>query len=1273
MRPSHFLSRLRPLRRRAFIALLALLVALPLATPAAHAGEDDFDFAQALAGIGQATGDKAYFEYARKVLRGMLQAPGATDEQKDLAAYGMARLSSDEARGALARAGVPFKDLVKLFEDACDALEAFVSKYPKHPRANEARLQIGTTRLGFAQFVKDSLLGDGDEMELRGTTAVEVQSAARSFVESAGKHFDNLRQGYNGANPTDLQLIAHYNWVLCQHYKALVEPACSSAARKALELAAVELETFVFDYDGTLIAVYAQDISGLNFAEIGKCAREESERESAYRSALSWFDTCMQTPNESPEHLEVITRGFFHYARTCLEIREMGGVNYLRVGVTNVSPMLDRYPDARLKDNGVRAWIELGKIHAARQSYDQAISVLDEAATFAKTGGMPALEALANREIAKVVENATGSLDVDADIMIRIGNARMADERWADAIAMFQQALAALPRTRENLDKLVDLWKRLSSCYSSLGDDLGAALSLDPIHELWQDGVAPRSTRENDPNLIEYGNLRLAAIARWKRMADETKSTALEERFKAMRSAFAGDYPGHPQEKVGVWNEALDLLQQGSKAKGGERERLLKRAAELLKQVAKDATNQKQDDAWAYQARVANMLGDNAGVLRVHQEATAYWATPEAMQQVAEHESIRKRREDARGELVFWAATALVDQKKWDDVLQMLDGYHGTYGAWRTAKKDSNDFTFYSGTMAYMVEAYLGKDDIENAIDWFRRLLRVAPESSRLPIITQRLASFYNDQAKGIEDRLRTLIAESGTLKGQFTTTEKTYYLKAGARNAAGQELRRLKDKIKAYDEVKAKGEDPLRILKISETEYKADKKRAEELEGTVERLAPEIEQLSKEMTTITARRDEIQAQLNAGRDELYEPRRRAAEFYYELWSAQKEGDSPTPTENVRVFADLYRRAALLRPDVEENWSRARELYESYLARPDAKGEQKQEAMGELGGIYYRLAVATKDKQVRAQLVEQARERLQASMAQLPENNSIMVALLKNELVAYQWTSPADGSRPWFLLRVVSTVPELKAQVRDMGTPAGPPVLAFEREGDRNRYKQGMDTFQQYVANVYRDNQLQQLVGSLKKAAGFNQVFWATYANPSKDFRLALAWVFSESGNADDAPKAVQLADSLVRGNSRMIYEEESEDWWLATVLGLRARVAYAEALWSQEQASDRTKAVINGASTFLTSLQNSYPQLGAPERPQTLDELVALQERVDSLRTRADLPRLDLILRRGELKVFGADGASGDGTGSNAPGGDGAGSGDEPPADGALDDAGGN
>lgn len=1249
------------LRRTLLSLFLAVGVAWPTAT--ARAGEDDFDYAKVLAGLGQSTGDKAYFEYARKVLNRMLNDSASNDERKDLARFGLADLASNEARGALARPGVAFKDLTRLFDEACDALERFVTKYPKHKKANDARLAIGTTRLGFAQFVKDSLLGDSEEMATRGTTATEVQATARAFVESASKHFDSLRTGYDSAEPSDLQLLAHYNWVMCQHYKALVEPPCTAAAMHALEAAAKELERFVFDYDGTLIAVYAQDISGLNFAEMGKCAREQEKREEHYRASLGWFDTCMQTPNDSPEHLEVITRGFFHFARTCLEIREMGGVNYLRFGVENVSPMLARYPDARLKDNGVRAWIELGKLHAARESYAEAIATLDEAATFAKTGGMPALEALANREIARVVEGATGSLDVDADIMIRIGNARMADERWSDAIGMYQQALSALPRTRVNLDRIVDLWKRVSSCYGQLGDDLGAAMSLEPIHELWLDGVPVRSTAENDPTMIEYGNLRLSSIARWKRMADETGSPTFDARFKAMRNSFGKDYPGHPQEKVGVWNEALDLLIQGAKARGSERERQLNRATELLKQVAADATNQKQDDAWAYMARIGNMLKDTQRTLKVWKDADAAWATPEAVAQVEAHDSIRKRRQDARGEVLFWAADALVELQKWDEVLALLDGYHGTYANWRNAKKDTNDYTFYAGTMAFLVEAHLGKNDIDAAIEQFRRLLRVAPDSPRLPIITQRLASFYNDQAKGIEDRLRALVNEARELKPKRVAIEKLYFTKAGALNSARNERRVAAEVVKAYDETIAAGEDPMKKFKISPTQYKEAKEKVAAKDADEARLVPEIEALAAQMGTMDERINAISVDLAKGKDELYEPRRRAAEFYYELWRAQKDGGTPTPTDNVRVFADLYRRAALLRPGVQENWARARELYEDYLARDDAKGEPRQDAMGQLGSIYYRLAVTTTDAKARAELVEAARERLQASMATLPENNPIIVSLLKGELVAYQWTDPSSNEKGWFLLPLVGNVAELKAAVRDMGARGGGPVVAFEKDGDRNRHAQVLKSFQQYVAGVYKDAQLTTLQKSLADAAGFNAVFWANFANASKEFRLALAWVYSESGTTTDAPKAINLADSLIRGSSRLTFEEETEDWWMATVLALRARVVYAEALMKEERGSATAKSVIANASSYLTMLQNTYPQLGAPERPESLDELVALQERLHPLRQAADMPRMLLVLKRGEIKKFGDPDAVEPAGGQ--PGGDPAAPGGDPAAPG--------
>ncbi len=1237
MRQRPHAARRLPLLSR---VLLAALLASSFTSPA-RAAEDDFDFAQTLAAIGQSTRDRAYFAYARRVLDAMLADPAASAEMKDLANYGIARLASDEARGALMRSDVPFKTVVDLYEKACSALEAFVAKYPNHARADEARLAVGSTRLGFAQFVRDGLMSDGEEMQKRGTSAAEVQSAARSFVDEATKHFDRLRKGYDGPKATDTQLMAHYHWVVCQHYRALVEQPCSSSAMHLLRAAAKHLEDFAFEYEGTLISMYAQDMAGLTFAEIARCATDQEERTKSYQAALAWFEPCMETPNESPEHLELIARGYYHYARTCNEIGEIGSNNYHRIGISAVSQMLTKVPDASRTDNGIRAWIELGRMHAARQSSNDAISVLDQAATFAAAAGQPALEYLANREIAKILDGATGPLRVGAEIMIRTGNARMSEERWAEAVTMFQQAVAGVARAPENAAKLTDLWRRISHCYTQMGDDLGSLFALDAIHELWQDGIIPRSGQPTDPNLIEYGNTRLGAANRWRSLAESTKSSVLEARFRAMRNSFPKDYVGHPQEQAGIWNEAAETLSAAQKATGAERTRHLKRAEELLRQVTKDATNQRQDAAWAVLARIRNLQEDPTGALKVRDEAVAAWETPEAKELAEAHDTVRARRHAARGELLYWVASTLIDAKRWNEVLQVLDGYHGTFSSWRSARPDTNDFIFYSGTLAFVVESHLGLNDVASAVESFQTLLRVAPNSARLPIITQKLAGHYNQEARSIEEKMRALMVEAGELKRKMTEANRNFLLKVGARNAAINAKETSERYVTSYDEIVAEGKDPLREGGRSRGDYDMHQQKIKDAEIDIARLSQEVTALRDEMDAVAKRTDENTAESRAVRGELYTPREKAAGFYYELWRAQKDSPSPVPTENLRLFADLYRRAALLRPDVDENWRRARELYEDVLTRADLKPEIRQDVMGELGGVYYRLAIATTDPKQRASLVELARERLQASMASHPANNPLLVSMLKGQLVAYNWASPDGAHKVWVLLPVVGTVADLKEAVRKIGTPEGAPQVTYARDADRNRHEQGLKAFQQHVLNVWKESDLRSFSASLPKAAGLNPLFWAEVAGTSRDFRLALAWVFVESGAAEDAPKAAQLADSLTRSGSRLAFTEEDEDWWLSTVLGLRARVLYAERVMAAEQASETAKALTNTASTYLAMLVNTRPQLGEPARPETLDELLELQSRIDALRSRAGMSRLDLrVERRDVVSVGVGDGA---------------------------------
>ncbi|MFM8978867.1 MAG: hypothetical protein ACKOSS_00150, partial [Planctomycetia bacterium] len=114
-------------RRFLRTACALLLPALVLAgAPRAEAGADDFDFGQKLA-------QARFFKLARRVYEGMLTAQGSSDQQKDLARYGLATLGHQEALSAGARGDVPFAEVVQLYDTAAEQVDAFAQKNPTHP------------------------------------------------------------------------------------------------------------------------------------------------------------------------------------------------------------------------------------------------------------------------------------------------------------------------------------------------------------------------------------------------------------------------------------------------------------------------------------------------------------------------------------------------------------------------------------------------------------------------------------------------------------------------------------------------------------------------------------------------------------------------------------------------------------------------------------------------------------------------------------------------------------------------------------------------------------------------------------------------------------------------------------------------------------------------------------------------------------------------------------------------------------------------------------
>jgi len=148
-------------------------------------------------------------------------------------------------------------------------------------------------------------------------------------------------------------------------------------------------------------------------------------------------------------------------------------------------------------------------------------------------------------------------------------------------------------------------------------------------------------------------------------------------------------------------------------------------------------------------------------------------------------------------------------------------------------------------------------------------------------------------------------------------------------------------------------------------------------------------------------------------------------------------------------------------------------------------------------------------------------------------------------------------------------------------------------------------------------------------SAGFDAGFYRLHAQSSDKFRLALAWIYAESGELEHMLKAFNLASSLVQGNFKA--EEDSEDWWAAQVIRVRALVHGAELRAKADPSkNDPTLSEwTQRASRMIRGLNTSSANLGDETRPQTRGELKALLGRVELLRGRLGLKPMNLLLEK--------------------------------------------
>lgn len=1248
-------------RARLFVALLAFsfLTALVVAPGPAHAGEDDFEFGQALAGLGTKTGDKAYFEYARRIYERVLADSNRSDSYKDLIRYGLALMSRDEALGAAGNPNKPYDDVHKLFKDATDTMEAFVKKNPDHQRADEARLKVGETRLAFVQWARD-LLGDPEGREERGASQSQVQRDAESMVRGAIEYFDSLRKGHDREDATELSQIAQYYWVICQYYLALVYEPGTAENKKALADAALALEDFVMLNDGQLLAIYAQDFMGLTAWEQARSATSDAEREQYFRQAVEWFGTCIDTPVEDIDSQRIVANGYYHLGQVCNEAGRVGGTNFWRIGVQRLENMLAQHNTIWRQDNGIRALLELARLEMARDRQTQAIEVARQAGEFAKKLGKGWLERQANRILEKIIAGNTGGSSggqtADPSVLMRVADSIFSQQKWSESIAAYQGVIGSVERTPANAKEyLIRSWRRVSSAYKQLGDDVAAAMALEPIHGIWMDGLVDKETGGKDnPNLLELGNVRMQAQRMWKELHNLTGSPIFNQRHAQIRDSFRTEYPRHPGIERGTWNaarEKLALALEQKKAKNTRWRATLGEADKLYRVVTKDMNSQMLDAAWS-RLIYTQLLRENwDGMLKAVAEAEKFWNSPAAKQQVEKFETIAKRRRPELGKATYFKTEALYrkasaekDPAKakamWDQILKELEGWHSEYELLRNAAAK----LYYAGTLGHIVFAHIGKGDIPAADKAFKRLLAEDPKYNRLPKVTFALARHFNDKAKEIDkERKAARIELNGTTEQVGVRTQ---LREIGIREGRVIEFRvdqegaltKAKELIDAYEKKKAAGVDTA----IKPEDYEAAKASVPVLEKLIKEKTEEGNKLTAEREGLEARLATLVGTVKAKAQELYEPLVRAAGYFWEWDDALKRAGLPRDPNNVAIFADLYYKAGLLRPDVQENWDRSRTLYEDLRKFDNTPEDKKGEAISRLGSIYASLAeAAEKGTDERAELVQQALALLQGSLALKPENKDLAVSVLSGQTVVIPWKYTDLNRTFYFPFPRVKNAAEFKDAVAKLGKTGGQAVPVQDTEEATRQYQSALNAFRTHV-NGMPDNDIDRTVKGFANA-GFDMRLFRRLARSSDEFRLALARVYVESGQAENMVKAFNLATSLAAGGTYGA-DENSEDWWAAQVVRLDALVTGAEIEARKSSAGAKLSATAvdwtERASKLLSGMVISNPELGDDVRPQTRDQIRNLYARVRSLRGKAGLKDMDLLL----VKPEAVPAANGDG-----------------------------
>ncbi len=563
------MSHRTPILRAGSLSKGLALAGLLLFAGFGHAEDDDFEFAQALAGRG-------YSDLAEEQFQKILSDPKRKASEKAEGTYGLALLKRRDAvlaaREEREKLRKKLGDVLAIFQQAEDSLASFITGNPTHARILEAKLDRSKLISERAEYINKSIRngwvpGDVTEADLRKQvaegfdTSIDLLKAledpARSKLERCSPGTPEYRTAEDELGLVWLSRIA------ALYGKGAALPPGDTSGIAALNQVLAEIDEFMWLFDGTVRGLWAFHYSGLANWKLDK--PKDAMRD--IRDAA----TALTEGDGVPAGRPITMMSYDYMATIAIDAANRHGDEYIGTALKAFDKLPSAWPSFMEDRFGQMAALAHARVldHTGRS--DEAISLVQKVIKKAKEN-TTYMDRPAGTVLGEMLSHGGSGADLDPALLKTIAKSKWSDADYSGAIRAYQSVIQASTGDSKRMNDFGwDAWDMIGRCYGLQERWYEAYLAFDMIEQ----GFMSDQTNEKLIEMTdETGFSRAATIDQLaRRTTDKARAKHYADLSKRLVEEFTERHPNSPRnvgadlaKAAGILKEAKQLLRAGDTA-----------------------------------------------------------------------------------------------------------------------------------------------------------------------------------------------------------------------------------------------------------------------------------------------------------------------------------------------------------------------------------------------------------------------------------------------------------------------------------------------------------------------------------------------------------------------------------------------------------------------------------------------------------------------------------------------------------------------------------